>query len=78
MNPPLRWLVWIMLPVRLLNMFVVGILARERGLDPPRAAAALDVFAPGGCRSIRRALGEREANPDAFGRWGRAARQDRC
>ena len=46
-NPPFRWVPWSMLLLWLLNMFVIGILALERGVDPIRAAEAVKVLAPG-------------------------------
>ncbi len=46
-NPPFRWVPWAMLLLWLCNMFVIGILALERGVDPTRAAEAVKVLAPG-------------------------------
>ena len=46
-NPPFRWVPWAMLLLWLLNMFVIGILALERGVDPMRAAEAVKTLAPG-------------------------------
>ena len=46
-NPPFRWVPWAMLLLWLLNMFVIGILALERGVDPTKAAEAVKTLAPG-------------------------------
>ncbi len=46
-NPPFRWVPWAMLLLWLLNMFVIGILALERGVDPMKAAEAVKVLTPG-------------------------------
>lgn len=45
-NPPFRWVPWSMLLLWLLNMFVIAILAMERGVDPLKAAEAVKVLAP--------------------------------
>jgi hypothetical protein len=45
-NPPFRWVPWSMLLLWLLNMFVIGILALERGVDPVRAAEAVKTLVP--------------------------------
>lgn len=46
-NPPFRWVPWSMLLLWLLNMFVIAILAMERGVDPLRAAEAVKALTPG-------------------------------
>lgn len=46
-NPPFRWVPWSMLLLWLLNMFVIAILAMERGVDPVKAAEAVRVLTPG-------------------------------
>jgi hypothetical protein len=46
-NPPFRWVPWSLLLFWLLNMFVIGILALERGVDPVKAAEAVKALAPG-------------------------------
>ncbi len=46
-NPPFRWVPWAMLLLWLLNMFVIAILAMERGVDPLRAAEAVKALTPG-------------------------------
>ena len=46
-NPPFRWVPWSMLLLWLLNMFVIAILAMERGVEPLRAAEAVKVLTPG-------------------------------
>jgi len=46
-NPPFRWVPWSMLLLWLLNMFVIAILAMERGVDPLRAAEAVRALTPG-------------------------------
>ena len=46
-NPPFRWVPWAMLLLWLLNMFVIAILAMERGVDPLRAAEAVKGLTPG-------------------------------
>ncbi len=46
-NPPFRWVPWAMLLLWLLNMFVIAILAMERGVDPLKAAEAVKVLTPG-------------------------------
>ncbi len=45
-TPPFRGVPWVMLLHWLLNMFVTGILALERGVDPVRAAEAVKTLAP--------------------------------
>lgn len=45
-NPPFRWVPWVVLLLWLLKMFVIGILALERGVDPTRAAEAVKVLTP--------------------------------
>ena len=46
-NPPFRWVPWAMLLLWLCNMFIIAILALERGVDPVKAAEAVKVLAPG-------------------------------
>ena len=46
-NPPFRWVPWAMLLLWLCNMFVIAILAMERGVDPLKAAEAVKVLTPG-------------------------------
>ena len=46
-DPPFRWVPWVMLLLWLLNMFVIAILAMERGVDPMKAAEAVQVLTPG-------------------------------
>lgn len=46
-NPPFRWVPWSMLLLWLLNMFVIAILAMERGVDPMHAAEAVKLLSPG-------------------------------
>ena len=46
-NPPFRWVPWSMLLLWLLNMFVIAILAMERGVDPLHAAEAVKALSPG-------------------------------
>lgn len=46
-NPPFRWVPWAMLLLWLCNMFIIAILAMERGVDPVKAAEAVRVLTPG-------------------------------
>ena len=46
-NPPFRWVPWAMLLLWLCNMFIIAILAMERGVDPVKAAEAVKVLTPG-------------------------------
>ena len=45
-NPPFRWVPWAMLLLWLCNMFVIAILALERGVDPVKAAEAVKTLTP--------------------------------
>ena len=47
-NPAFRWVPWAMLLLWLLNMFVIGILALDRGVDAMKAAEAVKVMTPSG------------------------------
>ncbi len=45
-SPPFRWVPWVVLLLWLCNMFVIAILAMERGVDPREAAEAVKVLVP--------------------------------
>ncbi len=46
-SPPFRWVPWVVLLLWLCNMFVIAILAMERGVDPREAEEVVKVLMPG-------------------------------